>query len=119
MFELTPGTHELVGFMPDGNTCCSSTSVSITVQEPPRTEPSSVQTFTVALGFNDARISLAGGPSAARVTCDNGLVFGAGATGVAKMSDLQRTTTCTFSPGNARQSITLNAGATVAVPWPG
>ncbi|MBM4374527.1 MAG: serine/threonine protein kinase [Deltaproteobacteria bacterium] len=118
-FELAPGTHELVGFMPDGNACCSSTSVSVAVVEPPRNDPSQVQTFTVALGYNDARVTLSGGPAAARVTCDNGLVFGAGASVIAKMSDVQRSTTCTFAPGNRRQSITLNAGTSVAVPWPG
>lgn len=118
-FELAPGPHELVGYMPENHACCTRTTVTAIVQEPPRNDPAQVQMFTVALGFNDARASLVGGPVSARVTCDNGLVFGAGAPGSARMSDLSRTTTCTFSPGERRLPVSLQAGLLVSVPWPG
>ncbi len=119
VLELAPGTHEVGAYMPDDNPCCVRSNLSIQVTEPPRDEPEQVQSFTVALPINDARVSLSGAPADARVSCDNGLVFGAGSPGVAKMSDLQRRTTCTFMPGNKRQSITLSAGVPMVVPWPG
>jgi serine/threonine protein kinase len=115
--ELSPGAHAVVGFMPEDNPCCSMTTASILVTAPPANDSEEIQSFTVALGFKDARVSLSGGPSNAQVSCDNGLVFGAGTVGVVKMADIQRRTTCTFMPGNARQVVTLTAGAATAVPW--
>jgi len=118
-FDLSPGTHEVTGYMPDNNACCTRSSLSIVVTEPPREEPDQAQSFSVALGFNDARVSLSGAPPNAHVSCDNGLVFGGGQPGVVRMTDVERKTTCTFVPGGRKQSVKLAAGGLVVVPWPG
>ena len=117
--DLTPGAHTVVGLMPEDNPCCSPVTAVINVIEPPADDAARVQQFTVALGFKDAQVSLGDGPSNARVSCDNGLVFGAGAAGTVKMADVQRRTMCTFMPGNKRDSVTLRAGVAVSVRWPG
>lgn len=118
ILDLAPGGHDVEGYMADNNPCCVRSRLAINVTEAPPTAPDEVQSFSVALGLNDARVSLSGGPPNARVTCDNGMVFGAGTPGVAKMSDLQRRTSCTFLPGNKRQSILITAGTPTVVPWP-
>lgn len=116
---LGVGVHTLVGLMPGENPCCSPATATLNVSAPPLEEPDQIQPFTLALGFKDAQMSLSGGPPDARVTCDNGLVFGAGASGTVKMADIQRRTMCVFTPGNKHQSVTLSAGVPASVPWPG
>jgi serine/threonine-protein kinase len=115
--ELTVGSHTVEGFMPDDNPCCVAVTMSIQVSEPPVDKPDERQTFRIPLTFRDARVTLTGAPTGAAVSCDNGLVFGAGG-GSSRMNDVQKKASCTFMPGGKRQSITLVAGTGTAIPWP-
>jgi serine/threonine-protein kinase len=115
-FELTPGSHQVQAYMPNDNVCCEPVTQSITVVAA-KDDAEGPQTFTIGLKIKDAKAVLSGAPPDGKVSCDNGLVFAAGKSGVKTMTDLVAKTSCKFMPGGKRVDVTLSAGKTTPIAW--
>jgi eukaryotic-like serine/threonine-protein kinase len=124
LFDLPFGAHTVRVTVPDSD-CCDALSGSITVTRPPPDAPDSVEHFTLRVPLRPATVRLAGAPPNAQLLCAGaGVTVISGQSVQVKLPDTPWRGTCEFRPPHADAkpktgSVTLRAGRTNDVPWPG
>jgi len=123
-FELPFGAHSVRVTVPASD-CCDELNGSVTITRPPPDSPDNVEHFTLRAPPRPATVRLAGAPANAQLFCpaiSMSLISGQAAQ--AKLPDIKWTGTCEFRPPQADAkprmlSVTLRAGRSNDVPWPG
>ncbi len=123
-FELPFGTHAVRVTVPASD-CCDELNSSVTITRPPPDAPDSPEHFTLRVPLRPATVRLAGAPANAQLLCTaiNMSLF-AGQSAQAKLPEIKWTGVCEFRPPQAdatprKLSVTLRAGRSNDVPWPG
>ncbi|MEZ4293844.1 MAG: serine/threonine-protein kinase [Polyangiaceae bacterium] len=123
-FDLAFGPHSVRVTVPDAD-CCEDLTGSITVTHPPPDAPDSVEHFTLRVPLRPAIVRLRGAPANAQLFCARVSVsVVTGQAAHVKLPETPWTGTCEFRPPQAdaaakKGSVTLRAGRTNEVPWPG
>ncbi|MBK8258920.1 MAG: hypothetical protein IPK82_40455 [Polyangiaceae bacterium] len=123
-FELPFGSHAVRVTVPEAD-CCDELNGPITVTRPPPDSPEGVEHFTLRVPLRPATIRLVGAPANAQLLCTRlGVSVAAGQSASVKLPDTPWTGTCEFRPPQAdatpkKGSVTLRAGRSNDVPWPG
>jgi serine/threonine-protein kinase len=124
VIDLPFGLHTVRVVVP-GSDCCDELNGSVTVTRPPPDALDSIESFTLRAPLRPATVRLAGAPANAQLLCAPvALSVFAGQTAQVKLPDMQWTGSCEFRPPQAdaatkKQSVTLRAGRSNDVPWPG
>ena len=123
-FDLSFGSHPVRVTVPSSD-CCEELATSVTITRPPPDAPDNVEHFTLRVPLRPATVRLSGAPANAQLLCTsiNMSVF-SGQSAQAKLPEIKWTGTCEFRPPQAdatpkKGSVTLRAGRTNDVPWPG
>ena len=124
IFELPFGPHTVRVTVPAAD-CCDDLNGSITVTRPPPDAPDSVEHFTLRVPLRPATVRLVGAPANAQLLCAGaGVTVLAGGSAQVKLPENPWRGTCEFRPPQAdaapkKGSVTLRAGRSNDVPWPG
>ena len=123
-FDLPFGAHAVRVTVPSSD-CCEELNSSVTITRPPPDAPDSPEHFTLRVPLRPATVKLAGAPANAQLLCTSiNMSLFAGQTAQAKLPDIKWTGVCEFRPPQAdattkKLSVTLRAGRSNDVPWPG
>jgi eukaryotic-like serine/threonine-protein kinase len=124
VFELPIGPHSVRVAVPAAD-CCDELNAAVTVTRPPPDTPDAIENFTLRAPLRPAMVRLTGAPANAQLLCTQiGLSLFAGQSAPIKLPDLQWSGSCEFRPPQAdaaakKRSVTLRAGRSNDVPWPG
>jgi serine/threonine-protein kinase len=118
-FQLKPGPHEVVASF-DGKCCKSPKTVHVDILPPDPAKPEAVQTVHVSLDYNPIKVSLAGAPDTAMLSCIGFTLFG-GQSKTYTPKEAQVTLPCTWTRPDGTtfsKNVTLDAGVDKVVRWP-
>ena len=117
--QLAPGNYSAKLFMPGGDVCCEDRTVPVTIPAAPPDNPEEIKKISLRLTIKNARATLVGAPKLGSMSCGKKMFVSAGGTGTAVVDDVTWTGKCIFKPGNISRPVTLYAGKTARIPWPG
>jgi eukaryotic-like serine/threonine-protein kinase len=117
---LSVGSHPFSLVPPPNETCCDKNDGSFNVPAAPKDKPDEVLTVPLALKPRPATVEYAG-PSGSTVVCGLFGTLSAGATKVVKLSTVDWSGPCTFTyeEKTLTHAVTVRAGQSTTISWPG